>query len=220
VIVSAVKRLTSDPRLERVWKYLQRKKRKDHQRTDSYEYPVRDLGSDGPFPPSFPTRAIWMQHLAMEIFYCEVLCLMTGGRINRFGGPWPTPTPIDEFVSQLRTPYRNRVEELRAEAKSISKIDREIEDCPRELDRIERSLLRTADAYEQLAHASRTDSERRIPAMVTKQIARHLEALFGRRMYGQAAAVSSVILDRDVTAAEAREWCRHKGWVKVHKKQP
>lgn len=71
-----------------------------------------------------------MQHLALEMFYCD---FMTGGRINRFGGPWPTPTPIDEFISQLRTPYRDRAEALRAEAKMISEIDRGIEDCPREI---------------------------------------------------------------------------------------
>jgi hypothetical protein len=218
VIISEVKRLTTDPRMDRVWKYLQRKKRKGHQQTHNYEYPIRDLGSDGPFPPPFRTRAIWMQHLAMEIFYCDVLCLMTGGRINRLGGPYPTPPP---FISQFRNPYRDRAEALRAEAKSISTVERKkVEGCPRELDRLQRLLQQTADAYEQVANASRTDSERRIPAVVTAQIAKDLEALFGRKMYGQAAAVASVILDRDVTAADARAWCRHKGWIKVHKKQP
>lgn len=58
VIVSAVKRLTNDPRMERVWKYLQRKRREDYQRTSEYEHSIRDLGSDGPFPSSFPTRAM------------------------------------------------------------------------------------------------------------------------------------------------------------------
>src|SRR5262249_55990545 len=104
-IVSAIKRLTADPRMEGVWKYLQRKKRERSQRTQAYEYPVKDIvdGTWEPsrtFPAAFPTRAVYMQNLAMEVFYCHVLCTMTGGRINGFGGPWPTPTPTDEFVSQ------------------------------------------------------------------------------------------------------------------------
>jgi hypothetical protein len=219
--VAVVKRLTTDPRMEHVWKYLQRRRREDHYRTADYENPVRDLAPKGPFPlpfPSpFPTRAAYMQNVAMGTFYFNVLCLMTGGRFNQFGGPYPTSPP---FLSQFRSSYRDRAEALRAEAKSISEISRKVYDLPRELDRLERSLLQAADAYEKLANASRADSRRQMPAAVTKYIAEELQTLFGHRMYGQTAVVASVILDRDVTTAEAREWCRHEGWVKTHEKQP
>src|SRR5437667_11790904 len=81
--VAVVKRLTTDPRMEHVWKYLQRRRREDHYRTADYENPVRDLAPKGPFPlpfPSpFPTRAAYMQNVAMGTFYFNVLCLMTGG---------------------------------------------------------------------------------------------------------------------------------------------
>jgi hypothetical protein len=218
--VAVVKRLTTDPRMEHVWKYLQRRRREDYRQTSNFENPVRDLAPEGPerdraFPPPFRTRAIYMQHVAMEVFYSDMLGLMTGGRFNRFGGPYPTPPPFDEFVD----PHRDLAERLRAEAKIIS-VDPRFIDSPHELHKLERRLLEAANAYEELARAARGVTLRQMPAAVTGQVARNLQRLFGRKMYSQAAVVASVILNRDVTAAEAREWCRHKGWVKTHKKQP
>jgi hypothetical protein len=221
--IAVVKRLTTDPRMENVWKYLQRRRREDHYRTSDFENPARDLAPEGSerdraFPPSFRTRAAYMQHVAMETFYCDVLSLMTGGRFNRFGGPYPTPTPTDEFISQWRTPYRDLAEELQAEAKTIS-VDPRFIDFPHELHKLKRRLLQAADAYEELASASQGDNIRRVPAAVTAHVARNLKTLFGHGMYSQAATVATIILGRDVTAAEAREWCR-KGWVKTHERRP
>jgi hypothetical protein len=213
--VAVVRRFTTDPRMESVWKYLQRKKRGDYQfePTNYYENPVRDLASsperDRAFPPPFTSRATYMQNAAMGVFYSDVLCLI------RFWHPHPI---INEFASQWRTQHRDLTEGLRAKAKLIT-ADPRFTNFPRELHKLERRLLQAADAYEELAEVSQDDIIKRMPAAVTGYIAWCLQNLFGHKMYGQAAVVASVILDRDVTPAEAREWCR-KGWVKTHERRP
>jgi hypothetical protein len=212
--LALIRRLTTDPRMKSVWKYLQRKKRNHHKWTGDYENPVFDPIPNAPFPAPFPSRSVWMQHLAMEKFYCDLICMMTWGRFGRFGAPHPAT----EDLAKWRTPYLERAAELRAEAKLVSEINRSVENCPRELDKVAHRLTQAAVAYEELAHASHADSERRVPAVVTAQIAKDLKVLFGRKMYGQAATVASVILEREVTAAETREWCRSAGWVKVQRK--
>jgi hypothetical protein len=220
--VAVVRRFTTDPRMEGVWKYFQRKRREGHHRACDYENPVHDLppspGRDRAFPPPFTSRATYMQNLAMGVFYSDILCLMTAGRINRFGGPYPTPPPLNEFVSQRCAQHRDLTEGLRAKAKLIT-TDPLFTEFPRELRKLERRLLQAADAYEELANAAQDVTLRQVPAAVTGYIARCLQNLFGHKMYGQAAVVASVILDRDVTPAEAREWCR-KGWVKTHERRP
>jgi hypothetical protein len=214
--LALIKRITTDSRMEGVWKYLLRRRREEHQQTTEYENAIRDTEPDGRYPMSFSTRAIWMQHLAMKLLYDKVICMMTVGRIGSFRTSFESAN-VPSLCSWSNNPYLKRAEELRAEARSISAIDRRIENCPDELDALERQLVVAANAYFNFAAASLTDSERRIPPMVTAQVCRDLQSFFGRKLYSQAATIATIILNREVTAANAREWSRPKAWVKAHK---
>jgi hypothetical protein len=186
--IAVVNRLTSDPKMEGVWKYLQRHKRMNYRRT-GYEHAVYDpQAHSGVNRSSFPTRAIWLQQLAMREFYIDAI------RWGRMCAAPVTPAPRS---------YLSRV--LRAEA-SLVEQGMSLLDLSAETKRkVAKELRRAADVYEDAAQESRAKTSKEVPRYLMAMVAQRLRDLFGTPMYGQAATVASLILGRDVTATMVRE---------------
>jgi len=203
-------RITSDPRMGKVWAYLRNKRRDPddrHVRTHEYEHAALDPDPTGPYRSDrFPTRAEWRQQVALEKIYSEII---------RWGG-LPSRLPLSEARR-----YADEAADLRAkaevEAKAKSGTDRRIDRCRAQHAKLERAYMKAAAAADALATASIANTEELSPAIVTVRTAEALLKNFGKHMYGQAAIIASVVLDRIVTADEAREYCRG-GWGYREKK--
>jgi hypothetical protein len=187
--VAVLDRLTRDPRMEAVWKYLQKHKRKGYRRTEVYEHAVPDpMAHSRVNRSSFPTRAIWLQQVAMRELYTEAV---------RWACGYAAPASSDHL-------YLTDALRLRAEAQQC--LERE----PFGLSvatkrRLATRLRRAADAYTDAAKEAHTKASEEIPRYVMMMIAERMHELFGKRMYGQAAVVAALVLGRDVSATMVRE---------------
>jgi hypothetical protein len=187
--IAVLDRMTSDPKMEAVWKYLQKHRRAGYRRTDDYEHAVRDpMAHSGVNRSSFPTRASWLQQLAMRELYIEAV---------RWACAYAAPASPDHL-------YLTDALRLRGEAQQC--LERE----PFGLSvatkrRLATRLRRAADAYTDAAKEARTKASEEIPRYVMMMIAGRMHDLFGKRMYGQAATIASLIMERDVTPTMVRE---------------
>jgi hypothetical protein len=186
--IAVLDRLTSDPKMEAVWKYLQKHKRAGYRKTDRYEHAVYDpMAHTQVNRSSFPTRGIWLQQLAMRELYLDAV---------RWGRMF-VPRPVSPHL------YHHDADRLRAEAQCLENepFGLSVETKRKLVTR----LRRAADVYAQAAEEARAKTSEEIPHYLMDLIARRLKELFGKRMYGQAAVVSSLILGRDVTSTMVRE---------------
>jgi hypothetical protein len=194
-------RITSDPRMGKVWAYLRNRRRDPDDRrvrTHEYEHATTDPDPNGRYRSDrFPTRAEWRQQVAFENIYSEII--RWGGLRSRL--PLSEARRYADEAAHLRAKA-----EVEAEAKSGT--DRRVDRCRAQHAKLERLYMKTAAAADALAAAYIADTEELSPAFVTVQTAEALFKNFGKRMYGQAAIIASVVLDRTVTAHEAREYCR------------
>src|ERR1700730_12228626 len=150
--IAVLERLTGDPRMEAVWTYLQKRRRVGYRRTGYEHAPLDPMAYTGVNRSSFPTRAAWMQQLAMRALYIDIIAWGRG-----FAAP-----------SSPRHPYH-------------------------------------ADADESAAKDAGARTVEELPRYLAAMIAGRLHELFGKQMYGQAATVAGLIMERDVTLAMVRE---------------
>ena len=193
-------RITTDPRMQQVWAYLQRKRRDQHVRTHEYQYAARDPAPESDYKSDgIATRAEWLQQVALMRLYSKMITL----------GRWSLPHAP---MSEVRY-YRDEAVALRqkadAEARAGAEKDRRVERCGSEHKEYERALRRAAVKAERMADAIQADDDKRLPVVVTAAlIGEELKRLFGERLIGQAAIIASVVLDREVTPSQAREYSR------------
>jgi hypothetical protein len=186
--IAVLERITSDPRMEAVWKYLQKHKRTGYRRTEVYEHAVRDpQAHSGVNRSSFPTRAVWLQQLAMREVYIDAV---------RWARMCAAPASSDH-------PYLTDALRLRAEAQILENEPFGLSVAMKR--RLATRLRRAADAYADAAKEARAKTSEEIPRYVMMMIAGRMHNLFGKRMYGQAATIASLIMQRDVTPTMVRE---------------
>jgi hypothetical protein len=185
--IAVVERLTSDPRMEAVWTYLQKRRRVGYRRTGYEHAPHDPMAHSGVNRSSFPSRAVWLQQLAMRALYIDIIAWGRG-----FAAP-----------SSPRHPYHADADRLRAEVRFLGNEPFGLSAATKR--RLASLLRRTADAYESAAKEARARTVEELPRYLAAMIAGRLHELFGERMYGQAATVAGLIMERDMTVAMVRE---------------
>jgi len=186
--IAVLDRMTSDPRMEAVWKFLQKHKRAGYRKLADYQHAVYDpMAHSAVNRSSFPTRAVWLQQLAMREFYTDIV---------RWARAYVAPASPHFY-------YHPRADALRAEA---SFVERDPFGLSAETKRkLAKDLRRTADTYARAAKEARTKTSEEAPRYMMWLVAMWLHQLFGKWMYGQAATVASLILRRKVTSKMVRK---------------
>jgi hypothetical protein len=112
--------------------------------------------------------------------------------------------------ARRHTYYARKAEQFRDEAAKVFEKfdDRRIDRCKPEREGYGQALRKAAGAADVLADAEAADATKQTPVIVMTQIAKALETYFGKRMDGQTATISSVVLGVELTADGAREAAR------------
>jgi hypothetical protein len=203
---NALERMTSDPRMEAVWNYLQRRRRdpdKRHVRTHLYDHVARDAdpNADNPAPSKFPIRSEALQQLAMRRLYGDMVRL-----VRLYGLPSGVVARAHPAMFPSKQAQR-RIAALRAEADTIT------EGPARARRKVQHALLAAASAREELAQAVADGARQGLPTAIATLIARKLfryfvgarensaGGLLGDYMPAQAAVIASVILNTTIAAS-------------------
>jgi hypothetical protein len=191
-----VVRITSDPRMQQVWRSLQNKRRDlkaRSTRTNKYQFPARDFYPDcGAVREGFKTRAEWIQQAALRALYEEIILF----------GRQCLPSRQSSEPFNIFHPEASQLRASAAQYANWPGVP------PVLLRKRQRQLLRAADACEAVAEANWADNRNSIPGVLTAHIGERLHGMFGKRMYGTTATVATVILGITMTDSEAREHCR------------
>jgi hypothetical protein len=231
--IELLRRLVLDPRLERVWNELLKKKRKDYKRVDQYVHPVTE--------GAWSFRARLLQSRAVELRKMgentRADCIELRALLQEFDVPnlfnrlsvrelslqerglsflfytafsLARPAPLSLSVAQTRNatlPFSVMADRLRADAAEQQRL-RGFSD---------QRLLEAAVAYDELAEdaggplgttvvvnrKSRGDVQRR---GFVKALASTTQAVFGHSLYGTVATLTNVALKRnDITAEKVRK---------------
>jgi hypothetical protein len=183
------KRITTDPRMAGVWKYLQKKQRdRRHRQTAGYKYSAIDpmAAETDHHPETFSSRAEWLQQNALRSIYRRMLHL----------GLLCMPSANVSIVSTgSANYYRARAAELRSEAQTLWSED------------VASHLHKAANCFDAMAESSISFAVKNTPTSVMAGVARQMKHLFGTPMYTQSAIISGIVLDREVTPQQVRDSC-------------
>jgi hypothetical protein len=197
----ALERITRDPRMETVWRYMQRRQRdreKRHVRTHLYDRAARDdnPNADNPAPGKFPTRSETLQQLAMSQTYGDMV------RLTRLYGMSSGPARGPRSHPHLAQPHpwNSTAAELRAMASRVEAGTAKMRTHRR------RDIADTAGVIESQIEQEINNTIDNIPAAVVRIIGGKLERRFGVTMVGQAATIASVILDSEMSTEKAQRF--------------
>jgi hypothetical protein len=206
-------RITADPSMGAVWKYLQTKRRPKRSPYD-YKHPVRDPAPDADYhPEQFPSRAEWMQQIGLAEIYKHshqlgCLCLP-----SRMASKSQSPAILDELRG-VPNVFDDQIAKLQADAHEWSDWikpakERGEKQFAAKLAKSISRLLALADDFDALKKIYEKPYECRVKphevlAAATALIAANMKRTFGEPMYGQTATIASLVLARPVTREQAR----------------
>jgi len=214
--LAMVRRITRDPRMRAVWKYLQGREGLTHR---EYKNPVRDPMPGADYhPKEFSTRAEWLQQVGLaEIYklahYWGCLCLPSRQIESDADRYFPSK------FSGLPNQFQDQAAALRATADAWSHQCQQAKEqgLKRYYRALEKSISRINDLAEDFEELEKIWDEHWKPtklkqkdqvALVTARIAGRMNSIFRQPMYGQTATIASLVLNVTVTRQKAREHCR------------
>ena len=196
--------------METVWRYLQERKLKRHRRTEDFAHPARDPEPENPNYPgghAFASRSEWLQQVALRHLFSYLVRLVT--LMHRL--PQAEPRHYRELASWLRAAADSEFKVLEDFHAALEALDRR-RGLALPQRKFIKSLMKAAEGADALAVQSDKEIETEIPKAVVAMIARALHELFGKHMYGITATLASLVLNREITETQAREYIgRRKG---------
>jgi hypothetical protein len=179
-----IRRLATDPRMNKVWFELQRRRRKGRKLTNEF---LHSVSLPGPFDKD---QAAKRRNVAMTALF------QTAVARGRLGISMGSPVSVEA----ARRLDRERAAGLREDAKVFDAMKKGA---------AARKLVRAAQVYEKRANELFMFGHGKTAAVgFAVQTAKLMCDLFGSPMYGTVATVSSVALNREIEPHTVREWCR------------
>jgi hypothetical protein len=185
-LVELVERLVTNPRMERVWMELSKRRRKGP--------------SPRPFLHGLNGGNEAAQYSAMSFLFKEAVS------IGRFC------IASTESAQMERGYYTNRIMPLALDARRLKRFAHPTV----RIERIVRDLLNAASAYRELDTLAAADtlfdrrrfeSDKMVAIEFVTNLARVTYVNFGEVMHGQIATIASVVLNRKITRDAVVGWC-------------
>jgi hypothetical protein len=207
-------RLIVDPRLERVWKELLRRHRANHPRAGTFVYPARlpaDLPEHGEARQSTAILLLLLNAVALSDFRQRVVTKREAEDIRRRRAElkaWrderDTSHPTTEDASHLARKAKNFANSLKRMAASAARFAELMSHHPMSLADVlmEQSVL---DGTALVVDRDTGDPEARFFAIKLSAEARRL---FGKALHAPVARIATAVLERQITTAAVKEWCR------------